>query len=82
MQTCEIHLAKRHNTEYKKILGKEKKRERSDIKIEEKTKNLKIYITATDNSALRASINAVMRDISSIESSIDAVKGSPIKKKG
>ena len=75
-------MAKRHNTEYKKILGKEKKRERSDIKIEEKTKNLKIYITATDNSALRASINAVMRDISSIESSIDAVKGSPIKKKG
>ncbi len=82
MQTCEIHLAKRHQTNYQKILGREKKIGRSEVKVEEKTKNLKIYITATDNSALRASINAVMRDINSIESSIDAVKDSKKAKKG
>ncbi len=74
MQRCELYLNKKYSTNYKKIMGKEKQRKRSKTEIEETEQNLKVYITATDNSALRASINATLRDINSIESALAAVK--------
>ena len=66
--TIKIH--KRYNINYKRIMSGQKVSRRSSTEIDERPGVVEVKIYADDISALRASINAVMRDISSIESSI------------
>lgn len=67
--SAEIAIAKKSNINYKKILGESKEHQRSKVKIEESKDKVTISIETEDLAALRASINAVTRDIQVIENS-------------
>ncbi len=56
-----------------KIIGKQKQHKRSTTEIKENKKIMNITISYTDIPSLRASINAITRDINTIESTITAL---------
>ncbi|MGI0100671.1 MAG: KEOPS complex subunit Pcc1 [Candidatus Micrarchaeaceae archaeon] len=57
------------NLEYEKILGTGSKHKRSNVTVAAKNSKLIIEITASDATALRASVNSVLRDLQVIEAS-------------
>lgn len=69
-----IKIQKRYNISYKRIISLQKISRRSSTEIEERSGVVEIKIHAEDISSLRASINAIMRDINSIESSISGAE--------
>lgn len=64
---AELTIAKKAKIDYKRVIGEIRSQGRSDTKINETKDQLKIVIEAKDATALRASINAVMRDLQVIE---------------
>ena len=60
-------LSKEPKLKYSSILHKNMKHGRSDVKVQEKKDSLTIEITATDSTALRASINTILRGLQVIE---------------
>lgn len=62
-----ITLAKAQKLEYTKIMGKLRAYKRSSIAIREGPGSFSITIKAEDATALRASVNAMMRQIQVIE---------------
>ncbi len=69
-----IEIKKNYRINYKKILGEQRQYQRSITKIEENNNVIKIYIKSDDVTALRATINATIRDIGIIESTITSTK--------
>lgn len=69
-----IEIKKSYRINYKKILGEQRQYQRSITKIEENNNVIKIYIKSDDVTALRATINATIRDIGIIESTITSTK--------
>ena len=70
--TCAISIPKKGRLNYKKILGDSREHKRSGIKISETPVSLKIEISAKDATAMRASMNSIMRDIQVIEDAGEA----------
>ncbi|MCL5262488.1 MAG: hypothetical protein M1390_01460 [Candidatus Marsarchaeota archaeon] len=66
--TARITIAKRLPIKYSKMVGSYKAYRRSSISTKESTHSISISIAANDVTALRASLNSVMRDIHIIES--------------
>jgi tRNA threonylcarbamoyladenosine modification (KEOPS) complex Pcc1 subunit len=62
-----IVIPKKLKIPYLKALGSMKEHKRSGISIKETDQELRITIQTEDITALRASVNAVIRDISVIE---------------
>ncbi len=62
-----IMIPKKAGLNYKSILGATKEHKRSGMTISETRDELKITIKTDDATAMRASINAIMRDIQVIE---------------
>ena len=62
-----LALKKEPKLKYSSILNKSAKHGRSAVKIQDKKDTLLIEITASDSTALRASINAILRDLQVIE---------------
>ena len=62
-----IEVRKVPGLDYKTLLGTVRKHERSKITFDEDTDRFTITITSEDLAALRASMNAVMRDMQVIE---------------
>jgi tRNA threonylcarbamoyladenosine modification (KEOPS) complex Pcc1 subunit len=60
-------VAKEPKLKYTAILNQNNKHSRSFIKIKESANQLTIEINADDSTALRASINSVLRDLQVIE---------------
>ena len=70
-----LKLAKKHTeANYTKILGKPRNSLRSTTAVKEGKSYLEITISAGDLSALRASTNTIMRDISTVESVLSQTK--------
>ncbi len=67
MSKATIIIQKRAKMSYKKILGEIKEHKRSGINISETDSELKITIETKDITALRASLNAIIRDVQVIE---------------
>ncbi len=63
-----ITIAKRLPIEYKGVIGGYKAYRRSSISTKEDKASISISIAADDATALRASLNSIMRDIRIIES--------------
>lgn len=63
-----IKISKQKGIAYKKIIGVNKSYKRSKIKISENKNCVYISIDANDITALRASANAVLRELQVIES--------------
>ena len=68
-QNLQIKLlvSKEKGLSYLKILTKNKTHSRSSVKITENGKTLNIEINAKDSTALRSSINSILRDLQVIE---------------
>ena len=66
--SAEIIIAKDKGRDYKAILGESKTYKRGAMSISETGRELKISIKADDATALRASINMVLRDMQVINS--------------
>jgi tRNA threonylcarbamoyladenosine modification (KEOPS) complex Pcc1 subunit len=64
-----IVIPKKMGLSYKGILGNMKEHKRSGTAIKETANKLTITIKTNDATAMRASINAIMRDIQVIENS-------------
>jgi tRNA threonylcarbamoyladenosine modification (KEOPS) complex Pcc1 subunit len=64
---AKITIAKISKISYKKILGEIREHKRSGLSIKETPTTLEISIKTTDITAMRASINGIMRDIQVIE---------------
>ncbi|MFI5412309.1 MAG: KEOPS complex subunit Pcc1 [Candidatus Micrarchaeales archaeon] len=62
-----IIIPKKVKLEYKKALAGTREHKRSGMQIEETAKELRITIKTSDLTALRATINSIMRDIQVIE---------------
>lgn len=67
MYSAKILIKKGSDTSYKRIIGSIKEHSRSKISIKETAKELQINIETDDITALRASINTVIRDIQVID---------------
>ena len=63
---AEIRIEKSSRIDYKKALGEIKEHNRSGIKITETKSTVNIKIKTNDITALRATMNAVMRDVQTI----------------
>ena len=63
-------IGKSDSTNYSKILGKKSTHRRSTISIKEDRDALTIEITATDTTALRASVNSILRNIQVADATI------------
>ncbi len=68
--SAEIHVEKASSLNYSKALGKIKSYKRSSVSIKETSRILTVSIEAHDATALRASVNAIMRDVQVIESAV------------
>lgn len=64
---AKIIISKISKISYKKVLGDIREHKRSGLNIKETPSTLEISIKTTDITALRASINGIMRDIQVIE---------------
>ena len=62
-----IVIPKKAKLNYKKALGSIREHERSGITIQETEKELKIIIETKDITALRSTMNAIIRDVQTIE---------------
>jgi tRNA threonylcarbamoyladenosine modification (KEOPS) complex Pcc1 subunit len=69
--TAVLTIKKSANINYEKILGNSKEHKRSSMAVKETRTELKITIKTRDTTALRASVNAVMRDIQVVEQSLN-----------
>jgi tRNA threonylcarbamoyladenosine modification (KEOPS) complex Pcc1 subunit len=67
LYSANIRIPKRNGLKYTKIIGKISTYKRSGIEIKEGKKALDISITADDITALRASMNSIMRDLQVVE---------------
>lgn len=65
--TATILVPKRLNLNYVRLLGKTKTYSRGSVRTSETAKQLRVFISASDPTALRASINMVLRDLQVIE---------------
>lgn len=63
-----IEVRKVPGLDYKTLIGVVRQYERSKITIDEDTKVFTITITTEDIAALRATMNAILRDVQVIES--------------
>lgn len=68
--SARIAVPKKAKIDYKKALGEIKERERSSVSIKETEKELLIEIETGDAAALRASMNAILRDLQAIEGAL------------
>ena len=64
---AEIVVSKVHGASYSSIMGKIKSYKRSTVEIKETAGTFAAKVRAADATALRASVNALMRDIQVIE---------------
>jgi len=69
-----IVIPKKKGLNYRSIIGATRQYKRSGISILETKSELKITIKTTDATAMRASVNAIMRDIQVIEGVANAEK--------
>lgn len=70
--TAKIVVPKSAKIDYQKALGEAKEHQRSGIKIEETESELTINVETDDITAMRASLNTLIRDIQVIEKASDA----------
>ncbi len=68
-----IAIPKIRDTSYITILGNQREQKRSGVSIAEREGSLEISITAKDITALRASMNSIMRDIQAVEGTMNAI---------
>ena len=68
--TAVLTIGKSANIDYRKILGNMREHKRSTISIKETGTALSITIKTRDITALRASVNAIMRDIQVVKQSL------------
>ena len=66
--TATISIKKPSGINYTELIGKTSQYKRSTISMSEKPTALKIRIEAKDATALKASLNAILKDIQVIES--------------
>jgi tRNA threonylcarbamoyladenosine modification (KEOPS) complex Pcc1 subunit len=72
--TASITVPKRKEMDYVKVLGIQREQKRSGIGITEKKECLEISITAKDITALRASMNSIIRDLQVIEGALQGTE--------
>jgi tRNA threonylcarbamoyladenosine modification (KEOPS) complex Pcc1 subunit len=65
--TAKIVLPKMTKSSYRVLLGVQRKQKRSSIKIKEGASRVIVEVEADDATALRASLNTLIRDIQVIE---------------
>ncbi len=70
--SAKIVMPKKAGIDYKTALGDIKEHERSGVSIEETDKALVVEIEANDAASLRASVNAILRDIQTIDGALSA----------
>ncbi|MGA2799795.1 MAG: KEOPS complex subunit Pcc1 [Candidatus Micrarchaeaceae archaeon] len=73
--TLKLLVKKDPKIKYLKILSQKGSRERSTISLKEQRVNLIIEIKAKDATALRASVNSILRDLQAIEATNTNTKG-------
>ena len=62
-----ITIPKSIKTDYKRIIGELRKQKRSKLSVKETQKGITITIEADDITALRATMNNIIRDVQVIE---------------
>ena len=72
--SAKIAMPKKTRIDYRTALGGIKAHERSGISIKETDNELIVEIETSDAAALRASVNAILRDIQTIEGALSAPK--------
>ncbi|MCW6159949.1 MAG: CTAG/PCC1 family protein [Candidatus Micrarchaeales archaeon] len=70
--SVKIVMPKKASIDYRTALGEIKEHERSGVSVKETEKELVIEIETSDATALRSSVNAVLRDIQTIEGALSA----------
>ena len=70
--SAKIVMPKKARIDYRTALGDIKEHERSGVSIKETDEALVVEIEANDTAALRASVNAILRDIQTIDGTLGA----------
>lgn len=65
--SCTVIIPKKARISYKRIMGNIREHKRGGLSISETATTLKVIITAKDATAMRASVNSIIRDVQVIE---------------
>ncbi len=77
--TATMLVPKKIGTSYSRLLGQSRRHERSSLRIRDAGPMLEVKIETSDITALRASMNTVMRDIQVIEGAAAATAPRPTR---